>query len=66
MYEDACCAARAAHPISSVVAGRRLFSNEGKQSDADGIQMSGCSDPASRTDNTVYIINHVAKLISRR
>lgn len=39
--------------------------NEGNHGDADRIQMSGGSNlGASHTDNTVYIMNHVATLIS--
>lgn len=41
-----------------------LSINEDKQNNADGIQMSGRGDQqASRNDNAVYIINHVAKWI---
>lgn len=58
---------RGAATLDNLVAGRWLSIDESKQGDADRIQMRHCSDLwASRTDNTVYIINHVAKLISRR
>lgn len=60
-------ARRGAETLTNLVAGRWFSINEDKQGDADRIQMSGRSDlHASRTDNTVYIINHVAKLISHR
>lgn len=59
-------AQRGAATLNNLVAGHWLPINEGKQGDADRIQMSSCSDlKASHTDNTVYIINHVAKLISQ-
>lgn len=73
MYEAASCTEssirvhRGAATSNNLVSGHWLSINEGKQGDADRIQMSGCGDlQASHTDNTVYIINHVAKLISRR
>lgn len=41
--------------------------NDDKQDNADRIPKSGHGDLwASRTDNTVYIINHTAKWISYR
>lgn len=58
---------RRAVTLNNLVAGCCLPTDESKQGKADRIQMFLCSGlHASHTDNTVYIINHLTKLISRR